>query len=754
MTRPLPGPGLCACGRSYERRGRRNRCEYCRASDPHRNASRRDRLPEMFVSVDSETTWCEGEGRQRLETLSYGREDGSCDTYHGHDSRAAYLWLIGELSGIYTDAAGKRWKQAVKGFHFGHDHAVLCNDIDSADLMLIRKVQHRIETSLCGADHSGGEDCEYDTRVSEEGEATSGALHRYSAVDNEAVITDGMLGDLLSWHKPSSLGIAGSAGQGLYLEHRPHGDRYEEWKRLVIRDTGRSFHGGLESVIDQWNPDLSEAQRECIAWGKRQREVGFAGASSAEIAAYSEAECVAHARVCRKLIDSVLSAASVRVRPGPLAGSGSIAAAVLRHYGVAKHSETHVDTEADVLARMTYFGGLIEAPVVGFLDEPVDGADINSAYPSKMISMPCMREGHGVWKVSRETVPESRIGHALVTWDVSRSGTSTPPFTVRRKSGAVTAPLVGRRTWVALAELQAAMPWFASSIVVHKVMHWMPTCDCSEPLFFLSELYDRRLQIKDSMSAMEPGSVEWEEASCFERAIKLIINSIYGKLAQMRYGVGPYTNLHYASYITGSTRGQVRTKTWEVERAGGTVVYQHTDSVLTVGVPVVDGGKKLGAWGKEKSSTGFLVIQPGLAMSLFSDVKVASRGVRVRDFTKAAWDWYQATNLSLSPDAWPKLRTVQQVMITRRQAIARGKPRLAGSFETKITDSQVTSAKRDYERASPVPGNPHAWSVPPVEYVWDQATVDDLREHRSALDKRRRAGEFDEELKVDIARVV
>lgn len=708
----------------------------------------------MIVSVDSETKWCEEEGRQRLETLSYGREDGTTGTFTGHDSRAAYLWLIGELSGIYTDADGKRWKQIVKGFHFGHDLAVLGNDIDPHDLMLIRKAQHSIETSLCGSEHLEGEICEYDTRVSEEGEPTSGALHRYSPVDNEAVITDGMLGDVLSWHKPSGLGIAGSAGQGLYLEHRPHGDRYEDWKRVVIRDTGRSFHGGLESAIAQWNPELSETEHERIAWGKRQREVGFAGATVAQIAAYSEAECVAHARICRKLIDSIRNAARVRMRASDLAGSGSIAAAVLGHYQVSKHSETHVDTEVDVLARMTYFGGLIEAPVVGFLDEDVDGADINSAYPSKMVSMPCMRAGHGAWKVSRGTVPDSHIGHALVTWDVSRSGTSTPPFTVRRKSGAVSAPLVGRRTWVALAELQAAMPWFASSIVVHKVMHWEPTCDCGEPLFFLSELYDYRLAVKDSMADMEFGSLEWEEASCLERAVKLIINSIYGKLAQMRYGVGPYTNLHYASYITGSTRGQVRTKTWEAERAGGTVVYQHTDSVLTVGVKVLDEGKKLGAWGKEKSSTGFLVIQPGLAMSLYSNTKVASRGVRVRDFTLAAWEWYQKADLSLHPDTWPKLRTVQSVMITRRQAIARGKPRLAGSFETKITDSQVTSAKRDYSRASPVPGNPCAWAVPPVEYVWDQATVEDLREHRSALDRRRRAGEFDEELAVDVARVV
>ena len=182
--------------------------------------------------------------------------------------------LMERLCGVYTDAAGKQWRPAPVAFHFNHDTAVLCNDIDPADLMLIRKVQHKIETSLCGADHSAGSPCEYDTRTDDEGNPTSGALHRYDPKDNEAVITDGMLSDLCSWHRPSGLAIAGSAGQGLYLEYRPHGDRFEEWKRLVIRDTGRSFHGGLESVIDQWNPELSGVERARIAWGKRQRETG------------------------------------------------------------------------------------------------------------------------------------------------------------------------------------------------------------------------------------------------------------------------------------------------------------------------------------------------------------------------------------------------------------------------------------------------------------------------------------------------
>lgn len=736
----------CACGRTFSARGRQTRCDWCRAADPHRNGHRRNRHPQMFVSVDSETEWDPIAGRQRFVTLSYGREDGSSASMHGHDGAQLFLWLMSELCGPYTDPNGKVWKQTAVAFHFGHDTAVFGNDLDLSRMFLIRKAQAKIKTALCGADHSKGSSCEYDTRVDpESGVPVDGALHRYDPGDIEAVITDGMLSDVIAYHRDTHLAFAMSTGQGFYLEHRPAGDRYEGWRRLIIRDTGRAFIGGLETVIDHWNPVLTERQREVIAWGKASRGGGFTGADPTLIAEYSEAECVAHARVCRKLLDSIAAAAHVPMRPDQLAGSGTVAAATMKHYGVPRRRETHVDERRDALAPQTYYGGLIEAPVVGRLTEPVDGADINSAYPSKMIHMPCMRQDHGEWKVSRGRLPDGAIiGHALVTWDVRRHKTSTPPFTVRRKSGAVTQPLIGLRTWVALPELQAALSRFGHDIVVHRVEYWSPTCECPEPLAFLADLYDARAALKDQMRTVPEGSADWWELSCKEQAVKLIINSIYGKLAQCKHGYGPYTNLHYASFITGSTRGQVRLRTWEYETAGGTIVYQHTDSVLSVGCAVVDEGKKLGAWGKEKQSHGFLIIQPGLAMSLDGGKK-ASRGVRMADFIPAAIAWYENNDLTQHPDTWSRLRTEQTVMVSRRLAIARGKPRLAGSFEAKVTESQVTSNKRDYDQAYQVPGNPEAWAVPPTVFVHDQATVGDLKDHKSRLDKRRQAGEFDQD---------
>ena len=174
------------------------------------------------------------------------------------------------------------------------------------------------------------------------------------------------------------------------------------------------------------------------------------------------------------------------------------------------------------------------------------------------------------------------------------------------------------------------------------------------------------------------------------------------------------------------------------------MVYQHTDSVLSYGVPVADGGTRLGAWGLEKPTKDFLVIQPGLAMALGNNGKTASRGARTRDFTLAAWNWHQRVDYTQHPVHWPKLVIEQDVMISLRLAIARGKPQLAGSFERKTTEIRIVSPKREFRLAKQLPGHPTAWQIPPVKFVDDgAASLEDIKVWKSSLDRRRKAGEFD-----------
>lgn len=736
--------------------GRVKLCDHCRKNDPHRNGARAAKLPKMFVSVD-------GEGSQEgdvmnLMTLSIGREDGTSATHIVGEQgvQGAMHWLIDQVSGHYQAPNGQTYKQIPVAFHFGWDSAVLAKDFDPKDMFLIRKAQAKLQTPVCGANHPPDEECTFldetaaRQHIQNEADALGGeadhvevlptVLHRYDHRDITNVITASGESDVIAYDRSSQLAFAITPGRRFYLEHRPNGDRYEKWRRADVHDTGRAFVGGLLKVISDWNPELSDQQKAIIEWGKQRRTEVFQIEEIDKIVEYSEAECVAHARVCRILINLIQDAAHVTIQEKDLFGSGSIAGATLKYYGAPRRKPTKKQLGSDLryehIGQMTYFGGMIETPVVGLVEGLTDEVDINSAYPHKMIYIPCMREGCGFWAATDGEVPEAAVvGHAKVKWFVEEGLTSTPPFIVRRQDSRVGMPrMMDQWTWVSLAEYQAAQQRFPEDIEVEKVIYWAPDCVCGneKPFEFLQYLYDKRLEFKDEMKAAEKDSPEWWNLSCKEKAIKLVINSIYGKLAQQDPQPGAYTNLHLASYITGATRAQVRTETWAREDQGGIVVYQHTDSVLSVGGTPKDEGKKLGAWGMEKQSKDFLIVQPGLATSLGGG-KDASRGCRLGPFKEAVNKWLTEVDLTQHPTTWPKLVTEQKVMISRRQAVAWGKPYLAGSFQDKITESSAVSPKRDIDNAEQMPGIPTAWVVPALDLIEDPASLEDVLRMRKSL---------------------
>lgn len=748
MTERLAGRH-CECGRELPARAKRL-CDLCRVADPHRNRARVRRRPsQMFVSVD-----CEGhqEGSEMvLVSASYGREDGSSESLSAAPGgrltgQEVIQWLIERLAAPYTDESGRPWVQVPVAFHFGWDTAVIARDF-SGPLVLVHKSTAKERGLLCWTEHPPEDVCL--------------KFHRDDQAIAQAIITEGGEGDVLAWDPGSGLALATSHKRRFYAEHRPHGDLFDGNRRLDIHDTGSAFVGGLLRVIDVWQPELSDAQRSAIEWGKAARQHGFLGGSAADIERYSEAECVAHARCCRLLLRAVREATHVTIEPRALFGSGSIAAATFKHHQVTIRDETDhgrakvAGLTIEDVARMTYFGGLIEADVLGLIDQPVDEVDINSAYPSKAIQLPCMAIGHGKWHRQRGDViaPPGAVGHVLATWAVD-SDTSTPPFVVRTPQGTVRQPLSATRVWVSLPEYEAAVERFPNDVIAVESVWWQPHCGCVNPLGWLSQVYDARQAIKAEMKGLTEGSPEWQALNCRQEAIKLVINSAYGKTAQQRPDYGRYTNLHWASYITGATRAQVRRETWGREAQGGLVVYQHTDSVLSIGGDPQDGGKALGAWGLEHQSHGLVIVQPGLAVSMIHG-KVASRGVQADPFRRAVERWlypwsdlatrttHEPVDLTQHPMTWTPLTIGREMMISRRMAIARGKPGLAGAFQPMPLTVKFRTGKRDLRAAQPVPGNPQAWAVPPVPLVQAQATLDDLRDFKTELTRRILAGEFD-----------
>lgn len=747
----MPNGLSCKCGKpltGYQR----SRCSMCAYHDPHRHSKRAKE--QIIVSVD-----CEGvqddEDIMHLVSVSYGREDGSSASLCGTDSSVhvhksgreipilsgpeVLAWLLDELSPSYEDCDGKEWKQALVSFHFNWDTSVISKDFRD-NLSLIHSATARRRNLLCNTEHDHTiADCR--------------KIPRNDPDICQDVITDGGESGLLAYHSPSKIALACTPKRRLYAEYRPEGDRYDENKRIDIHDTGTAFVGSLLEVIEHWAPELTEAQYAIIEWGKQARKGGFLHGDSQHISEYSEAECIAHARCVRKLIDTVRTATNIIIKPNKLFGSGSIASAAFKYHGLQTRKETHSDVEPfcgltlDDISRLCYFGGLIEAPVLGWMDGPIDESDLNSAYPSQAIKLPCMRDDHGQWIRNDSITSHSDIqtdgntvGYVRCTWAVDTK--STPPFVVRTTSGLVRQPLSAIGIWVTMPEYLTAYERFGDDIVADAAIWWKCTCDCGNPLAWLKDFYLSRLGIKDAMSSVPRGTPEWNLLNVQQAIIKLIINSVYGKLAQQRPILGRYTNLHYAGYITGATRATVRTESWAQEDRGGTIVYTHTDSVLAHGGSPIDGGTALGAWALEKSMPSMLIVQPGLAIGIEGG-KIATRGCGKGEFRSAVDEWLKEVDLTTHPTTWPPIKVKRKMMISRRQALSRGKPEIAGSFRSQPLTITFHSGKRDLDEAKPVLGCTTAWSIPPNLYEPHAATIEDLKTYHSRLDELISQGEFD-----------
>jgi hypothetical protein len=741
-------------------------CNECRIADKNRNHARDHKT--MIVHVDTE-----GDGKGNILCGSFGREDGTSDTLFTRDGAEILNWWIDNITGAWNG-----YRQIVASFHFNYDAAVLSKWTDDKldSMELIHKAQTRNVNLLCRAkrpDHDARRCVCKGNKI----------WYRDTSVIRD-VITSGGEGDLIAWDSETKLAIAATPKRRFYAEHRPYGDRYDGYRPLDIHDHGSAFVGGLEKVISDWRPALEDNQHAAITWGKQARKDNLFNEAATMVAAYSEAECVAAARCSRALLNTIGEAAGIIIHPSKLFGSGSLASAAFDHHKVPTLDDSQ-ESVHDWIASMTYFGGLIETPVVGLVNGNVDEEDLNSAYPSVMIHLPCMRKDHGHWET---TTPPGKtpsdftrlsnytVGHVNVSWEIPpKIAGSTPPFMVRDKYGLVYQPLTGENVWVTVPEFLAGIKRFNKSITfkqikdagvdtsnviatdngyfhhaikVNKLVYWVKECECPPPLAFLQKLYDKRLVIKQKMKFLEKGSIEWHELNCHQNAIKLVINSGYGKTGQRRPTLGKYTNLHLAAMITGNTRAKVRERTWYQEDHGGTVIYQHTDSVLSIGGKPKHQGDGLGLWGLEdKLTINPVILQPGLMHGLLGG-KTASRGVGKTDFYQAVSEWCKTTDFTKSPIEWPVLTVPTQRMISRRMAISRGKPQLAGIFESgemEINIGHTLKRQIEYAYQSLKKTQPGMWTVPPIIYVDNSATLQDIGDQQDELLRQELAGDFDDD---------
>lgn len=748
-------PRVCDCGQPVHH-PRSNRCDRCKKQDPHRNGHRRRKRGEIAVGVDCESAANPTKHHVDLDmfendmvTFSFGREDGTSGSIKALSGSFLTMadvfdFILKNLSGDYIDAGGIRYRQALFGFHFNHDIGMMVKDLKIDQMYLVHKSTAKERGLLCGTEHKPeDEECI--------------RYHRFNRADVLETLSQGGEGDILAFDPTSKFAFATTAGRRFYMEYRPNGDRFEGNKRIDVHDVGMAFPGKFEQVIDKWKPELRPGDREIIAWGKAQRLDNFLHVDRDKIAAYSEAECVSLARLIRLFVTTLKDATGLQMDLTKLFGSGSVAGEVLKFNMVTERKMVHEEikvihgTMVDDIGQLCYYGGKIEAPVIGILTEDGHPRDINSAYPSQMIHLPCMAAGHGHWedKRGKRKLAARTVGYALVTWEIPHGATDFPPFMVRDDTASVFCPRVGQRIWVTLPEYAKAMEYWGQYIVTHHMTWWIQDCGCPPPLSFLSEVYNKRYieKARAKKALAEGDMVAFGAATAREEVYKLIINSCYGKLAQREPTFGKFTNMHWAAMITGETRAQINEEVWSGERAGGTAIYAHTDSVTFVGLEREDQGKALGAWGKEDAKVKLFNIQPGLSIAIGSE-KHATRGVSKAVIVPFARRWAEehAEEFLSHPTTWSTMQVADTRMYSLRQAVHIGKPWLAGSFRTAPQKIGFRSAKREFDRAVPMGGNnPTAWKVPPKEIIHpdDVARLEDLQSYRNHLRQLRREGAWD-----------
>lgn len=362
--------------------------------------------------------------------------------------------------------------------------------------------------------------------------------------------------------------------------------RFYERRYVRISDVSGFFQTSFVLTLETWKiPDpgghIARMKKERSNFTLKQRD---------QILRYCLAECDLLVELMGRLHDSLSGAELI---PAGWHGAGAVAAKMLKKHGVDKHRVPDADFIPPVFWAImhSYFGGRTEVFLQGVLDNVVN-YDLCSAYPSQAQFLPSL--ARGVWYKTREYDPSFEYALWRCAWRLSGEN-SVMPFPFRFKGG-IYYPENGMG-WYHASEVRAAKKIYGDSICVLEGWRFDPQTEC-KPFSFIPDAYRQRQEAK----ARGHGS---------EKALKLGLNALYGKLAQ-GYGfmgsVPPFQSFFWAGMITAGTRA--RLLDMASENLSG-VVSMATDGIVFSGDPEFPTGTELGALEKTYYDEIFIA-QPGV----------------------------------------------------------------------------------------------------------------------------------------------
>ncbi len=457
------------------------------------------------------------------------------------------------------------------------------------------------------------------------------------------------------------------------IEHIPH-----KWFKIKkgttvvkIYDIRSFFDGGLVSVLEEWEigpwadqvtacsddvpcilcmtygntvPSLESlthmTESEIVHVFKKLRSL-FLWKDIEQIKIYMRLE-LKYTKMLMERLRSVFMDAGYL--PASWHGPGALARmAMTRHKVYDSMAVTPPDVQ--IAARAAFAGGRFEPFITGHVKRKVYVADQNSAYPYYATRLPNLASG--VWRRGRDFEP-GKFAIYHIRYEARPDAHRAYPLFKREANGTVVWPY---RTegwyWSPEAELVADDP----DAVFVEALIFDEKNENDRPFAFLTEYYHRRQLLK-------------KLGNPAEYTFKLIINAIYGQLAQRagwdkKKWKAPRTHqLEWAGYITSGCRAE----SFRVARDCGTnCISIDTDGVSSLAPFTIPGsrcGTGLGEW----------------KVSVYDDGVFWQSGIYCLRTEKGMWDKaktrgipkgsYQPSELIAHCDTMDPLTLTKKVFIT------------------------------------------------------------------------------------------
>ncbi len=398
------------------------------------------------------------------------------------------------------------------------------------------------------------------------------------------------------------------------------------YRRFSSWDSIGFFQGSFISTLRKWLGEVPDI----ITEGKAARE-NFKAWPFPRVKEYNFEECRLLVLVMDKLRESLRDA---DLPVDAFHGSGAVASVWLQRHGASRFLAYPPEDMRHAVA-CAYVGGRIEPGGWG-LAMPAGHADINSAYPWAMANL-CpdlsllrwikIEAGMIETDATRWKVCEQGLYH--IQWRSRKPNPLWFPFPFRDKRGSVCYPPNGEG-WVWGVELASILKhWPRDAWGVDILEAWLPEGPIVLPFRqAIEEAFEQRAKWKS-------------EGNFAQEALKLALNSLYGKTAQTK-GWGdkepPFRSLIWAGLITAGARAKIAEA---MAKARFRVALVMTDSIFTFGeLPVgLPTGKGLGRWSVDDEIGSVAVAGAGLYQVYRRDQSPVESGFKQRGFGDAEFDF-------------------------------------------------------------------------------------------------------------------